>query len=138
MKYRIVVFLAFTLSLLAACQAEVCPSKSTTYLADPSLFPALASPTNGEATPTPSLVEIGGKMMLVDRVIQGPLCNDRWSGIIYVACDVQVAESQDEENPTFLKDCDLTIEPGSIVYVAAHRDTAYYNGCSCHTGDAPE
>lgn len=137
MKYLTAVFLVLTLSLSTACKPEVCPSNSTAHITDPTIFPTLTTADNLESTPTPSLVEIGGKMIAVDRVIQGPLCNDRWSGTIYVTCNVQVAESPDEENPTFLKGCDLNIEPGSIVYVAAHRDAAYYNGCSCHTGDAP-
>jgi len=51
---------------------------------------------------------------------------------VYVTCDVQVLEWKDR--PTFLEDCDLVIEPGTVVYVAAHNDAAYYNGCSCHTG----
>jgi hypothetical protein len=25
-----------------------------------------------------------------------------------------------------------------VVYVAYHNNTAYYNGCSCHTGATPE
>jgi hypothetical protein len=74
-------------------------------------------------------------MMTVDRVVSGPLCNDRWQGTVYVGCEVQVLEWS--ETPLFLKDCDLTIEPGTVVYVADHNDAAYYNGCSCHTGELP-
>jgi hypothetical protein len=74
--------------------------------------------------------------MLVDKVVAGPLCNDDWSGIVYVTCDVQVYAW--EEFPTFLEECDLKIEPDTVVYVAAHNDTAYYNGCSCHTGEIGE
>jgi len=73
--------------------------------------------------------------MKVDRVVTGPLCNDRWKGTIYVGCDVQVMEW--EETPLFLKDCDLSIEPGTVVFVAYHNDEPYYNGCSCHTGELP-
>lgn len=72
-------------------------------------------------------------MTNVDRIIRGPLCDDSWKGTIYVACDVQVTEW--EEQPTFFKECNLEIVPGSVVYVAAHNDSAYYNGCSCHTGE---
>jgi hypothetical protein len=68
----------------------------------------------------------------VDRVVEGPLCNGTWSGTVYVTCNVQVYPW--EEKPTFLKDCDLTIEPGTVVYVADHGDEPYYKGCSCHTG----
>lgn len=75
-------------------------------------------------------------MTEVDRVIHGPICNDTWRGIIYVACDVQVSEWDEEQGPFFLDYCDLTIEPGTIVYVAAHNDTAYFKGCSvCHTNE---
>lgn len=80
-------------------------------------------------------VEIGGKQMLVDKVVSGPLCNDTWQGTVYVTCDVQVAKWNEDENPIFLKGCNFTVEPGTIVYVAAHNDAAYYNGCSCHTGE---
>jgi hypothetical protein len=68
--------------------------------------------------------------------VSGPLCNDRWEGTVYVTCDVQVAPwDEEEENPLFFKDCDLEIEPGTIVYVADHNDAPYYKGCSCHTGE---
>ena len=72
--------------------------------------------------------------MEVDRVIRGPICTDTWRGTVYVACDIQVREWVDD--PTFFQDCDLTIEPETIVYVAAHHDAAYYKGCSCHTGES--
>lgn len=75
-------------------------------------------------------------MIQVDKVVEGPLCNDTWSGNIYVACNVQVYPWK--ENPTFLEDCELNIKPGTVVYVAYHNDTAYYNGCSCHTGEIGE
>jgi hypothetical protein len=81
-------------------------------------------------------VEIGGKTILVDKIVEGPLCNDTWSGTVYVACDVQVYPWV--ENPTFLKDCDLSIAPDTVVYVAYHNNTAYYKGCSCHTGEISE
>lgn len=62
--------------------------------------------------------------MSVDNVIRGSPCYSQWSGTIYVACDVQIIEWQ--EDLTFLKDCSLSIEPGTIVYVAAHNDVPYY------------
>lgn len=86
-------------------------------------------------TPGPVQVEIGRKTMLMDKVVEGPLCNDSWSGAVYVTCNVQVYAW--EEQPTFLKNCQLNIEPGTVVYVAYHNNTAYYNGCSCHTGETP-
>ena len=84
----------------------------------------------------PIKIEIGGKVMEVDKLVDYPLCNDHWSGIVYVSCQARVAISEidEEDNPLFFKGCDLNIEPNTIVYVAAHNDTPYYRGCSCHTG----
>jgi len=68
----------------------------------------------------------------VDRVVEGPLCNDAWSGTVYVTCNIQVFEWKDQ--PTFLRGCNLAIAPGTVIYVAYHNDAPYYNGCACHTG----
>ena len=96
----------------------------------------LAVPPEQLPTPRPSStatqVEIGGKRLLVDRVVEGPLCNDTWSGTVYVTCDVQVYPW--EGQPAFLQGCNLQIEPGTVVYVADHGDEPYYKGCTCHTG----
>ena len=81
----------------------------------------------------PQLVEIKGREVRVDQVIRGTLCNDNWQGTIYVPCEIQILEW--EENPTFLEKCELNIETGTVVYVAAHNDEPYYQGCSCHTGE---
>ncbi|KPL82362.1 hypothetical protein SE15_09285 [Thermanaerothrix daxensis] len=122
--------------LISACQSEKNPCQSAgeppSYLtALPTPMPP-TTPTPGPS-PTPILVKIGGKMVVVDKVVEGPLCNDTWSGTVYVSCKVQVMAW--ERSPTFLKGCNLTIAPGTVVYVAAHHDAAYYNGCSCHTGE---
>ena len=93
----------------------------------------LASLDAPSAEMSPVEVSINGRTLLVDRVVTGPLCTDQWQGTIYVSCDVQVMEW--DETPLFLKDCNLSIAPGTVVYVAYHNDTAYYNGCSCHTGE---
>jgi hypothetical protein len=66
----------------------------------------------------------------VDEVISGDVCNDSWSGTIYVTCDIQVPSWEEEE--LFFQDCDLEIEEGTVVYVEAHGDQPYYQGCSCH------
>lgn len=120
--------------LLSGCgeSSPACPPPSGTpeFLAFP---PPTVEPEQASA-PVP--MEIRGKTVPVDQVIRGPLCNGAWSGTVYVTCDVQVLPWSDQ--PDFLKDCDLTIEPGTIVYVADHYDTAYYNGCSCHTGEVVE
>ena len=85
-------------------------------------------------------VEINGKKIEVDKLVDYPLCNDSWRGIVYVGCEAQIAEAEDDpnDNPLFFRGCDLKIEPGTVVYVAAHNDTPYYKGCSCHTGEIPE
>ena len=100
----------------------------------------LTIPPEKLPTPTPvseaRSVVIGWRERQVDKFVEGPLCNDRWSGTVYVSCDVQVYAWK--EDPIFLKDCQLEIEPQTVVYVAYHNNTAYYNGCSCHTGVTPE
>jgi len=78
---------------------------------------------------------MGGRKTLVDKVVSGPLCNDTWPARVYVTCNAKVAEWVEAEAPEFLKGCDLRIEPGTVVYVAAHYDTPYFEGCSCHTGE---
>lgn len=75
-------------------------------------------------------VEVDGKTIYVDRVVSGFLCDDTWKGVIYVAEDVQVKDWQD--NPDFLRDCNLVIEPSTVVYVYAHKATRFSKGCSCH------
>jgi hypothetical protein len=120
---------------VAGCQStgRGCPPATGTpnYLA--ASPKSLATATPG---PEPLEVQVGRKLIRMDKIVAGPLCNDSWSGNVYVACDVQVYPWQDA--PTFLEDCDLNIAPGTVVYVAYHNDTAYYNGCSCHTGEIGE
>lgn len=120
---------------LSACQpqAPACPeaSESERFLSGAELERSL------KATPipfsTPIAVKLGNLEVVAQKVVAGPLCNDTWRGTVYVSCDVRVPEWYD--TPTFLKDCRLEVEPGTVVYVAAHNNTAYYNGCSCHTGE---
>ncbi len=122
----------FTLLFLCSCQAKktVCPPGSVTYFGTADMLPL--DITAAPLPSTPSTIEIGGRDVTVDRIVEGPLCNDTWKGIIYVSCNIQVAAWTDE--PTFLKDCNLVVEPDAVVYVAAHNNAAYYKGCSCHTG----
>ena len=136
----LLVFLSLGLILtLSACERgkSVCPledtPRPTLVLADLLLTPA------PELDSSPVQVEIKGKMTLVDQMVNYPICNDHWSGVVYVTCDAQVADAalDDEDNPLFFLGCDLTIEPNTVVYVAAHNDSAYYKGCSCHTGEDP-
>ena len=133
--FRVSLYMSILL-LLAACEAKpVCPTRIDTpeYLSPLDLVTLSTSVPENSSSSTD--VEISGKTMTVDKVVTGPLCNDNWKGIVYVSCDVQVFEWADQ--PLFLKDCNLSIEPGTVVFVAAHNDTAYYNGCSCHTGGEP-
>jgi hypothetical protein len=135
MKHLLILSLVTTLLFLSACQkanVPVCPQVTGTphfLIVPPEALPTPAPETASMPVP----MEIGGKTVTIDKVVEGPLCNDTWSGTVYVTCNVQVY--QWEEQPTFLKNCNLTIEPGTIVYVAYHNDAAYYKGCSCHTGE---
>ena len=95
-----------------------------TYLTPP--YP----PQVNDILTQPQLVEIKGEEVMVDRVITGPVCNDTWSGTVYLTCDIQVPAW--EQDPFFWQDCDLDIEEGAVVYVEAHRDKEYTDGCSCH------
>lgn len=134
MKKWFLILAGVTLLLLPACQKQesACPPATGTphYLTvPPETLPTPFPETNS----SPISMEIGGGTINVNKVVEGPLCNDTWSGTVYVTCNVQVY--QWEEQPTFLKNCNLSIAPGTVVYVAYHRDTAYYNGCSCHTDE---
>jgi hypothetical protein len=133
MKYLASLFILLLLMLIAACQpAEpACPADSIAYLTDISSSQNVTS--HGIPKIETQLVEIKGRDIEVDRVIRGTLCNDSWSGTVYVPCEIQILEW--EENPNFLENCELKIEPGTVVYVAAHNDEPYYQGCSCHTGE---
>jgi len=95
--------------------------------------PTSAVLENLQFVPTPVEVVIRGRPVMVDQVVRGPLCDGDWRGKVYVACDIQI--NKWEETPNFLQECDLSIEEGSVVYVAAHNDEPYYKGCSCHTGE---
>ena len=136
MKVRVTLFLAFALIILSGCQAEKpgCPLVGTTgnYLT----IPPEALPTPYSDPSTPTTMKIRGRNITVDKIVEGPLCNGTWEGTIYVTCSVQVYAWVDK--PLFLKDCNLSIIPDTVVYVAYHNDTAYYKGCSCHTGEVEE
>jgi hypothetical protein len=144
MKFRMAFLFSIILIIFAlyisACDRKnkVCPPLEGTPRPKPALADLIALPSPSSPT-EPILVEIGGKMVSVDRLVEGPLCNDSWSGIVYVGCNTIVGQSKmdAEENPLFFQGCDLNIEPNTIVYVAAHNDAAFYKGCSCHTGVDP-
>ncbi len=134
-KYLSLVLLCSMLVMITGCQAStpVCVGQTGTpdYL---SLAPdQLPTPTPGSG---PYLAMIGKSQVQVDKIVQGALCNDTWQGTVYVTCDVQVYPWV--ENPTFLKECQLNIDPQAVVYVAYHNNTAYFKGCACHTGETPQ
>ena len=130
------------LLLLAACGSTATGSTTTGCPAATGTPPRLGIPPDALPTatpgppPAPVLMKIGGKEVQIDKVVEGPLCNDTWSGTVYVTCNVQFYPWA--ETPTFLQNCNLNVEPGTVVYVAYHNDTAYYKGCSCHTGQSAE
>jgi len=134
MKEYLLILAGLGLLILTGCNKQVSACQFATgtphYLTiPPEELPALSPVTSTSPIP----MEIGGQTINVDKVVSGPLCNDTWSGTVYVTCNVQVYAWQ--EQPTFLKNCNLSITPGTVVYVAYHNDMAYYNGCSCHTGE---
>ena len=121
--FVIVVFLAS--SFLAACKTPPkCPPDTVSYLSPP------FSPEYTEAISQPQKVKIGRQEIVVDEVISGEVCNDSWSGVVYVTCEIQIPAW--EEEALFFQDCDLNIEEGTVVYVEAHDNQPYYKGCSCH------
>ncbi len=89
MKYSPSIFLSILLLLLTGCQEgkPACSVVTGTpqYLTVPP--EVLATPIPG---PSPIQYVIDGKTMQVDKVVEGPLCNDTWSGTVYVTCNVQV------------------------------------------------
>lgn len=119
------------LILLVGCgqTAPVCSPGSVTYFPDDEHFAIPLVETDSIAAPAE--VEIGGKTIQVDQVIAGPLCNNRLAGTVYVGCDVQIKPWSGRSN--FLDGCDFYVESGTVIYVAAHNNQAYYNGCAaCH------
>ena len=141
---RKLLFFIFTLLnfFLFGCERNntVCPQEEGTHPPTLQLADLLKMTPPALDPSTSHQVEIQGKLMEVDKVVDYPLCNDDWSGTVYVSCEVQVAEAEldTNANPLFLKGCNLNIAPNTVVYVAAHNDAAYYKGCSCHTGAVPQ
>jgi hypothetical protein len=124
MKSTHLVIIVLTSLLFVGCMSSSCPPDTVSYLSHP--YPA----ENLEMINQPQVIELRRKEILVDEVITGPVCNDTWSGIIYVTCDIQVP-AWDEE-AFFFQDCDLDIMEDTVVYVEAHRNKPYSEGCSCH------
>lgn len=132
MKHLLSLSILLLLMLISGCQSAepACPAESISYLAD---FRSIEPASQENPVFEPQLVEINGKEIQFDKVISGALCNDSWQGTVYVPCEIEILAW--EEKPTFLEGCELIIAPDTIVYVAAHHDEPYYQGCSCHTGE---
>ncbi len=142
-KLTVIALMLGLVALMTACERNntVCLPKASAGAEQPQLKLAdllLITPEPGQNL-TDVEVQIGRKMVLVDTLVSGPVCNDDWSGTVYVGCDAQVAEAEldADANPLFFKGCNLNIEPNTFVYVAAHNNEAFYKGCSCHTGGEP-
>lgn len=137
MKTYTVLFLASLALFLSACErkATVCPEGSVTYISDMASFPKLSATGNPEQASGPVEVEIRGKKKKFDRLVEGPFCNIKLSGKVYVGCDIQIFEWDKEGNPVFLKGCDFSVEPGSVIYVGKHNNAIFKKGCACHTGE---
>jgi hypothetical protein len=126
MKLRTIALLISGLAfIISACGAK-CPTERISYADDLSLFP----PSGNSSEFNPTMMEIKGKQVQIDRFITGPVCNETWSGNIYVTCDIQIPAW--EQDPFFFQECNFEIEEGTIVYVEAHKDKQYDEGCSCH------
>lgn len=129
------ILLLIIILVLPACQSRnpVCEPGSITYLASATSYPSASVKRAVVDELIPVEIDINGKTILMDQIVRGPLCGGDWSGMVYVDCDIQIIAWEEEAN--FLESCDLNIEPGTIVYVAAHNNEPYYKGCSCHTGE---
>lgn len=116
--------------LVVGCASEnPCPEGSITYIDDIAAFPQDLS---ASLILQPTDITIRGKTITVDRVVEGLICNDTWEGTVYVSCNVTL-QSWDVKPTFFSNGCKLSIAPGTVVYVAAHNDAAYYKGCdACH------
>jgi hypothetical protein len=126
------ILFAITMLLLCSCQAQAICSNEDSAVSRYLTAEELASQPPPAPLAAPVQMKINGQEILVDRVVEGPLCNDAWQGTVYVSCDVRVRAWK--ETPLFLQGCNLSIAPGTTVYVADHNNAAYFNGCSCHTG----
>ncbi len=124
-------FALFFIVLLSACMdaRSLCTPGMITYQERANPFPSIT-----EKQLNPQQIEIKGKMKDFDHFVSGQLCNNNLEGLVYVGCDIEIYAWEDKSN--FLDDCNFTIEPDAIIYVAAHNNTAYYKGCnSCHMSD---
>ncbi len=118
------------LLLTAGCLPTPPPELLITRTPQPAATTPPEVPQETAPPSSPMPIEIGSRTVVVDEIIRGFLCDDAWRGVIYVDADVEVLPWENEA--TFLRACDLVIEPGTIVYVADHPGEVFYKGCSCH------
>ncbi len=110
--------------IVGACTSSTCPPDRIKYLTQP--YPM----ENIDVSKDAEIMEIGRQEIAFDQVVSGPLCNNSLSGVVYITCDIQIPAW--EEEATFFQDCDLEIAERTVIYVEAHGDQPYYEGCSCH------
>jgi hypothetical protein len=137
-------WLVILLLVLISFVAAGCGRKSTVCDTEPPNLPvevrqSLSISEDGGELVFPAEIKLRNRMVYVDKIVHGFVCDDQWSGTVYVDCDVEVREYEvvDEEEANFFVGCDLQIEEGTVVYVAFHNDEVYYKGCSCHTNELP-
>ena len=127
MKKRSRLLFVGMILFLCACKPidPTCTEESLTYRQ----AGTPAGPAVVESNPPER--EINGRVIQFDQIIHGPLCNNHLSGKVYIDCDIEIAAW--EGAPNFLDGCDFEVEKGSQVYVAAHKNAVYYQGCDfCH------
>ncbi len=112
-KQFLIVLLTLALGVTSCATVQATPTASMTPSPAPTYTP---SPT---ATPEPLYAEIKGERVRVDRIVHGVICNDTWSGIVYVDGDIFQRDKSPDGSP-----CILEIKPGTEVYRAANSDVA--------------
>lgn len=129
MKPKLILFMLIIFStILSSCQrnSSFCRSDLIKYRNRSDPFQTVAEQQN-----IPQILEIKRKNIKFDQVINGQLCNNHLEGTVYVGCDIEIYAW--DKKSTFLDNCEFTVEPGTIIYVASHNNTPYYKGCvSCH------
>jgi hypothetical protein len=132
MKNKILlIFTLFFIVQLSGCvdARSLCTPGMITYRERSNPFPSIT-----ENQLNPQQIEIKRKIKDFDHLVSGQLCNNHLEGLVYVGCDIEIYEWEDKSN--FLDNCNFTVESNTIIYVAAHNNTAYYKGCnSCHMTD---
>ncbi len=130
MKNKLFVLFSLTIIILtlSACKeaGSLCSAGEIKYRSRENSFPALSNQDLN-----PQSIEIKGKTINFDHVVSGQLCNNQLKGTVYVGCDIELYEI--DEKSLFLDGCEFSVDPGTIIYVAAHNNAAYFKGCvSCH------